>query len=125
MRILARYRPWGYRNWGFLPTVLEIENLGVSGKIDFLLDTGAGRAILSEKDAQRLGLHYQNFPRGKPAIGVGGVANTWKINEKVTLYIPVVGGGVFSASREGIEILEESSEEKHLPSLLFGVSRRT
>ena len=118
MRILARYRPWGIRDWGFLSTVLEIKNLRIRGKVDFLLDTGAGQTILSEKDAQRLGLRYQNFPRGGPATGVGGVANTWKIDKKVTLHIPVVGGGIYSASKKGIEILEEPSKEKHLPSLL-------
>jgi predicted aspartyl protease len=118
LRILAKYRWWGARKWGFLSTLLEIKKLGVRGKVDFLIDSGAGRTTLSEKDAQRLGLSYQNFPRGEPALGVGGLANTWVIDEEVTLYMPVVGGGVFAASKKGIEILEEPTKQKNLPSLL-------
>jgi predicted aspartyl protease len=118
VRILAKYSPWGYRKWAFLRAVIEIKDLGVSGVIDFLIDTGAGQTILSERDAQRLGLGYQNFPRGRPAGGVGGVANTYRINKEVALYFVTVDGRTYRAARRGIEVLEEPGEEKHLPSLL-------
>lgn len=115
---MAEYRWWGYRYWAFLPTLLEIRDLNVRGKVDFLLDTGAGETILSEKDASRIGLVYKNFPKGGVARGIGGEAKTWKIDKQITLYIPTVGGGLFTASRKEIEVLEEPSEEKILPSLL-------
>jgi predicted aspartyl protease len=115
---LAKYRRWGYRDWGFLPTVLEIKALNIRGRVDFLLDTGAGQTILSEKDARRLGVPCQNLPRGRPAVGVGGVSNTWKIDKKITLYVPTVGHRIYVAHRNGVEILEEPTDEKRLPSLL-------
>jgi predicted aspartyl protease len=118
MRILAKYSSWGYRKWAFLRAVIEIKDLKVRGVVDFLIDTGAGQTILSERDAKRLGLAYQNFPRGEPAVGVGGVANTYKINKKVTFYFVTVDGGIYRAVRRGIEVLEEPGEEKQLPSLL-------
>lgn len=118
MRILADYRRWGYRKWAFLSTMLEIKDLNLKGKVDFLLDTGAGETILSEKDAQRIGLAYRNLPKGSGAQGVGGRANTWRIDKKITLYISTVGGGIYEASRRNVEVLEEPSEEKTLPSLL-------
>lgn len=118
MRILAKYRSWGYRKWAFLRAVIEIGDLKVRGVVDFLIDTGAGQTILSERDAIRLGLAYQNFPHGIPATGVGGVANTYKIDKKVTFYFKTVNGGVYSPVRRGIEVLEEPTEEKSLPSLL-------
>lgn len=118
MRILAKYRSWGYRNWAFLRAVIEIKDLKVMGVVDFLIDTGAGQTILSERDAQRLGLAYRNFPRGIPATGVGGVANTYRINKNVTFHFETVDGGVYSPTRRGIEVLEEPTEEKNLPSLL-------
>ena len=118
MRIIAKYRPWEYRYWAFLPTFLEIKELNVRGEVEFLLDTGAGETILSEKDALRLEMPYKNFPMGRPAKGIGGSANTYSIDKKVDLYIPMVGGGVFHAFRNSIEVLEEPGEEKKLPSLL-------
>ncbi|MGQ9628640.1 MAG: retroviral-like aspartic protease family protein [Anaerolineae bacterium] len=82
------------------------------------MDTGAGQTILSEKDARRLGVTYHDFPRGVPATGVGGVANTWRIEKQVTFYFQRVGGGLYRAARRGIEVLEEPGEQKQLPSLL-------
>lgn len=118
MRILAKYRSWGYRKWAFLRTVIEIKDLKVTGVVDFLLDTGAGESILSERDARRIDLAYQNFPKGKPATGIGGVANTYRIDKEVTFYFETVDGTIYSATRRGIEVLEEPTKEKHLPSLL-------
>jgi len=118
LRIIVRYRQWGYRYWGFLPTFLEIKDLGLTGKVDFLLDTGAGETILSEKDAQRIGLNYKNFPRGKTAQGVGGMANTYKIDREVTLHMLTTDRAIYSPSRKDIEVLEEPTKEKVLPSLL-------
>lgn len=118
MRILAKYLPWGPRKWAFLRAVIEIKDLKIRGLVDFLIDTGAGQTILSESDAKRLGLAYQNFPRGKPAVGIGGVANTYEINKKVTFYFVTVDGGIYRAARTGIEVLEEPGREKQLPSLL-------
>jgi len=88
------------------------------GRVDFLIDTGAGGTILSEKDAQRIGLNYRAFSTGKGAHGVGGTANTWEINKEVTFYILVAGNSVYTATRRWIEVLEEPNQEKALPSLL-------
>lgn len=118
MRIILKYRHWGYREWAFLRAVVEIKKLGVMGNVDFLLDTGAGQSILSERDARRISLVYQNFPRGKPAIGIGGIANTYKIDEEVTFHFETVDGQIYSPSRRGIEVLEEPNKQKRLPSLL-------
>lgn len=118
MRILAKYRFWGHRKWAFLRTVIEIKDLKVVGVVDFLVDTGAGESILSERDARRIGLVYQNFPKGRPATGIGGVANTYKIDKEVTFCFERVDGTIYSPARRGIEVLEEPSKEKHLPSLL-------
>lgn len=118
MRIILKYRYWGYREWAFLRAAIEIEDLKVMGNVDFLLDTGAGESILSERDAKRIGLVYQNFPRGRPATGIGGIANTYKIDKKVTFHFETVDGTISSATRSGIEVLEEPNKEKRLPSLL-------
>lgn len=118
MRILAKYRFWGDRKWAFLRTLIKIKDLKVGGFVDFLIDTGAGESILSERDARRIGLVYQNFPKGRPAVGVGGVANTYKINKEVTFNFDTVDGMGYSATRRSIEVLEEPSKQKQLPSLL-------
>lgn len=112
MRILAKYRFWGDRKWAFLHTLIEIKDLKVGGFVDFLLDTGAGESILSERDARRIGLVYQNFPKGRPAMGVGGVATTYKIDKEVTFSFDTVGGMTrYSAARKSIEVLEEPSKQ--------------
>ena len=118
MRIIAEYREWGYRRWGFLPTFLEIKDLNLGGRVNFLLDTGAGETMLSEKDGQRIGLDYKNFPKGRDAQGVGGKANTWKIDKEITLYIPIIGREIYEVAKKNIEVIEESTEKKVLPSVL-------
>jgi len=118
LRIIARYRRWGYRYWGFLPTFLKIDDLGIGGRIDFLLDTGAGETILSERDAQRIGLPYRNFPRGRNARGVGGTAHTYKIDKEATFYMLTTEEEICSVKRRFIEVLEEPTPEKELPSIL-------
>jgi len=118
MRILAKYDSWGYRKWAFLRAVVEIKDLKVRGLVDFLIDTGAGQTILSERDAKRLGLAFRHFPHSRPAVGVGGIAKTYRIEKEVTFHFATVDGRIYSPVRRGIEVLEEPGREKQLPSLL-------
>ena len=50
----------------------EVESSGKRHKIDFELDTGADRSIISRFEAERLGVKIREFNRSKPIIGVGG-----------------------------------------------------
>lgn len=68
--------------------------------------------MLSEKDAQRIGLNYKNFPRGRVAQGIGGKANTWRIDKEISLYIPIVGRKIYEVAKKGIEVIEEPKEKK-------------
>jgi predicted aspartyl protease len=89
--------------------------LGVRGAVEFVVDTGAEHALLSEADARALNIPYRNFPEGEPAVGVGGQAMTWKIEKRVCLSLRTTTGRIFKAWTSEIQVLEGS---ENLPSLI-------
>jgi len=53
--------------------------LGVGGPVYFLIDTGASRSLLSERDARILGIDYGRLELQKePLVGLGGTLPVYK-----------------------------------------------
>jgi len=116
MRVILRLRRFGTRSFAVLPALLEIKELDVRGTVEFVVDTGAEQALLSEADAKTLNIPYKNFPEGEPAIGIGGEAKTWKINKRVCLSFPTtIKGRIFRVIIDEIQVLEKTED---LPSLI-------
>jgi hypothetical protein len=62
----------------YVTAIFESEILHVSATVEFLIDTGATRTTLSDKDAIRLGIDYEmleKLPEGM--LGIGGSVDTY------------------------------------------------
>ena len=55
---------------------MVIPRLNISGKVNFLIDTGADSTLLGPADAFRLGIDIALLPRGAISRGVGGASET-------------------------------------------------
>lgn len=93
---------------------MRFENISASGIVDFLIDTGAAESILSIRDAKRIGLDPNNYPKGNPSQGVGGKADAYVIKERTyIIFLTSTPGVIFTASRKDIKILDSQ-----VPSIL-------
>ena len=78
--------------------------------VEFLIDTGADRSVLSPKDAQRLGVDVAALPAGQPTVGVGGRMETFMVPAILNLE-------EYSVSLE-LTILSPGRSSMPIPSLL-------
>jgi hypothetical protein len=106
---------------GFVNMHLTSESLNIDETIEFLVDTGASRTTLLDKDAIYLGLDYDKLPRYKENLsGIGGSISTYVIEDasliigSTQMAIPVMVG------RHPIEKMtkEELIRTLRIPSLL-------
>lgn len=112
MRIILKFRPFGNQVAAFLPVSMEIDSLNVLGTVEFLIDTGANKVILSKTDAEKLGIPYTNYAQST-AYGVGH-APIREINEEVKILLSPTLPLNVKASTDQIEVLEQDDA----PSLL-------
>ncbi len=62
----------------YMTAVLSIPRIGVKEKVEFLVDTGATKTTILDRDATALGIPYINLSRPKqPLLGLGGVVDTY------------------------------------------------
>ena len=62
----------------YVVAVVSLRQLGIEGVVEFLVDTGASRTTISDKDAIRLGIDYfklEKLPGG--TLGIGGNVDTY------------------------------------------------
>jgi predicted aspartyl protease len=58
-------------------------DLGIGQDLFFLVDTGAGQTLISERDATVLGVDYEKLELLKePIFGIGGPAPAYRINSE-------------------------------------------
>jgi hypothetical protein len=90
-------------------------------KVSFLIDTGTPKTILSERDAHKLGVDFDNLERTSSSmLGIGGFAETYHLR-KVTLIFFSENGKHEESLPELLLVREpELSEEikNQIPSIL-------
>ncbi len=67
-----------------IPADVNISSINVQGIVDFLVDTGSYRTLLSLPDVKELGINYKILPKGEDAQGVGS-SSTKIIQETIVL----------------------------------------
>jgi len=106
---------------GFVNMHLTSESLNIDETVEFLVDTGASRTTLLDKDAIYLDLDYNKLPKYKEDLsGIGGSISTYVIEDasliigSTQMDIPVMVG------RHPIEKMtkEELIRTLRIPSLL-------
>lgn len=124
MRIYAKILPpeAGFRC--FIPTMLHHKKSHLMGNLDFLLDTGAAKTIVSEKDARRLNINFDSLEKtDKVHIGVGGVVNVFLLRDVELLFRSEKG--IVKEKFHEIEIMKTPGSDRNsiiaanrIPSLL-------
>ncbi len=81
MRIPCFFKP-GIFEAAYVVAVLESNALGMCETIEFLVDTGASRTTICDKDAIRLGIDFGKLEKlGEGMLGIGGVVDTYVLKD--------------------------------------------
>lgn len=113
----------------YIPAYLTISNLGIAKKtIIFELDTGASRTVISQGDAEKIGIDFEKFKEFDPksVLGIGGRAKVYVV-QNATLQFQELGRPQWLMQVDIAELFilyhgsddsPETKELKNLPSLL-------
>jgi hypothetical protein len=85
LRISCFFKP-GIFEAAYVVAVLECEALRVHDTIEFLVDTGASRTTICDKDVIRLGIDFSKLEKlSEGMLGIGGLVDTYVLsNAKLT-----------------------------------------
>lgn len=72
--------------------ILIIKDLDIKSPIEFLLDTGAARTVILDRDAIRLGIDYSRLEKHREGtLGIGGVVETYIIKNIELIFVTEEG----------------------------------
>ena len=72
---------------GFIEARLTSKSLQLDEKVSFLIDTGASRTALLDKDAIRLGIRHDKLTKSKSSlIGIGGTISCFVITDSILTF---------------------------------------
>ncbi|MDH5782239.1 MAG: retroviral-like aspartic protease family protein [Candidatus Bathyarchaeota archaeon] len=81
MRIPCFFKP-GIFEAAYVVAVLESDALGMRETIELLVDTGASRTTICDKDAIRLGIDFGKLEKlGEGMLGIGGSVDTYVLKD--------------------------------------------
>lgn len=81
MRIPCFFKP-GIFEAAYVVAVLESDALGMCETIELLVDTGASRTTICDKDAIRLGIDFGKLEKlGEGMLGIGGSVDTYVLKD--------------------------------------------
>ena len=81
MRIPCFFKP-GIFEAAYVATVLESKALNIHETVELLVDTGASRTTILDKDAIRLGLDFTKLEKlSEGMLGIGGTVNTYILKD--------------------------------------------
>ncbi|MEM2970705.1 MAG: aspartyl protease family protein [Candidatus Bathyarchaeia archaeon] len=86
MRIPCFFKP-GIFEAAYVVAILESKALKINETVEFLVDTGASRTTICDKDAIRLGIDFDKLEKlSEGMLGIGGLVDTYVMeNVKLTL----------------------------------------
>jgi hypothetical protein len=81
LRIPCFFKP-GQLEAAYVAAILESRTLHIYATVEFLVDTGATRTTISDKDAIRLGIDYLMLEKlGEGMLGIGGTVDTYNLKD--------------------------------------------
>ncbi len=85
MKIPCFFKPGPYEA-AYVAAILESKTPNIRETIEFLIDTGASRTTILDKDTTRLGLDLSKLEKlSEGMLGIGGTVETYTIrNAKLT-----------------------------------------
>jgi hypothetical protein len=71
----------------YVAAIVESEKLHLYGTVEFLVDTGATRTTISDKEVIRLGLDYAELDKLQAGVfGVGGTVDTYILEDAKLMF---------------------------------------
>jgi hypothetical protein len=71
----------------YIAAIVESERVHLYGTVEFLVDTGATRTTISDKDVIRLGLDYAKLDKLQGGVlGVGGTVDTFILTDAMLMF---------------------------------------
>ncbi|TLX93695.1 MAG: hypothetical protein E6K99_06790 [Thaumarchaeota archaeon] len=93
MRIYGFFR-FGPLEAAYIRARLYLPKLGIDRHAEFLIDTGATRTTISDRDALWLGIDYRRLQKTNASMGIGGSVASYVIKD-VTLFFATEVGELF------------------------------
>ena len=103
----------------YIAALIKCPDLDLAAPLRFLIDTGASRTVISDKDAVKLNLDYKKLEKLEDGlIGIGGEVETYTMNQ-VRLSFKS-NGEVHEEELEVLVLRHQRIDEKvrKIPSLL-------
>jgi hypothetical protein len=120
LRIPCFFKP-GIFEAAYVVAILESKTLGANETIKFLVDTGASRTTICDKDSLRLGIDYNKLERlSEGMLGIGGLVETY-IMKNVKLTFKRENGKSHVENMEKIYVLKHPIADERImriPSIL-------
>ena len=106
-----------------IPALLIVQEMGIVKEMTLLLDTGAASTIISQGDAEAMGLDYSELEKGIPALGIGGVSEVYILKNASLSFVS--GKWLIVKTINRLEVIKHDVKDpiiqkalKSLPSLL-------
>lgn len=120
MRIPCFFKP-GIFEAAYVVAVLECKALHIRDTVEFLVDTGASRTTICDKDGIRLGIDYDKLEKlGEGMLGIGGLVDTYLLKD-VKLTFRRENGKSHVESFDRIYVLKHAVRDERImriPSIL-------
>ncbi len=88
----------------YLDATVVLPELGLRSGVGFLIDTGAARTVIMEKDAEKLNIDYNLLSKSTIGlIGIGGTIETYEA-KNASLHFVVKSGGEHTIHMERLRI---------------------
>lgn len=72
----------------YVVAIFSSRQLDIRGTIEFIIDTGASRTTISDRDAIKLGIDYsklEKLPEG--TLGIGGSVDTYIVSQPELIFV--------------------------------------
>ncbi|MCI0698059.1 retroviral-like aspartic protease family protein [candidate division KSB1 bacterium] len=113
---------WGRFDAPFVKAQFACKKFGINEIVDFMVDLGASCTIISDKDAQALGIDYASLQKLRKGVsGIGGQAKTYLL-EEIELYFKS-DLGLHRANMDHVFVIKQAHKRgpevlKLIPSIL-------
>lgn len=108
-----------------LTAYLYCRKLDISSYVEFHIDTGATRTVLSQRDARKAGIDFTALRRGLRAFGIGGTIPTYVLPKSQIILIRADRPAIYTHEFKQLSVTRYEGKSRKLrkianaiPSLL-------
>ncbi|MHB1830068.1 MAG: retroviral-like aspartic protease family protein [Candidatus Micrarchaeaceae archaeon] len=102
---------------------VSLTELGIRQNIEFLIDTGAARTVIMEKDAEKLAIDFNSLSKSTIGlIGIGGAIETYDA-KNASLHFAIKPGEDYAIKMDSIRIARVPKRAATTPSMPSMIGR--